>query len=122
MGACHTFYDELRFDVRDPHLTHVYVYIRAEGDCPHMIQGWHHKAFPSTTSVQEILSAMGSGDQEAEPMMWPLKAPPSMERNRTLDEVTKVVADEAGHQSVMRDRAGMILYDVARKIEGMKTP
>ena len=74
MGACHTYYDELRFDVRDPGLTQVYMYIRCEGDCPHTIMGWHHKTFASTIPVQGILEKIGAGEED--PIMWPMKAPP----------------------------------------------
>jgi hypothetical protein len=121
MGACHTFYDELRFDVRDPHLTHVYVYIRCQGDCPHFIQGWHHKAFPSTMSTKEIFDNLWSGNDDSDPVMWPLKAPPSYERNNTLDEVVKVVADDAAAHAIETGTAVSPLWDIARKLEGMKT-
>lgn len=74
MSDCHVYYDELRFDVRDPEMTEVYVFIRTEGDCPHMLMGWHYKAFPASQTTQDIFAAMWDGKEN--PMMWPLKAPP----------------------------------------------
>lgn len=74
MGACHTYYDELRFDVRDPEVTHVYVFIRAEGDCPFMVHGWHHKAFPATTTTMDIHALLWKyGD---DPVLWERVDPP----------------------------------------------
>jgi hypothetical protein len=119
MGTCHTFYDELRFDVRDPHQTHVYVYIRAEGDCPHMIQGWHHKAFPASMSTMDIMQSLWKDD--IDPLSWPLQAPPSTARNETLDEVVKAVCDEGMIASFTNDKASVTLFNMAHKLEQMKT-
>lgn len=67
MGACHTYFDELRFDVRDPEETHVYVFVRGEGDCPFFIHGWHHKAFPAVMTTLEIQSLLWNGE---DPLLW----------------------------------------------------
>lgn len=66
-------YDEIRFDVRDPNQTHVYIFIRdVDGSFP-IIRGWHYKAFPATMSALDIMQAWANGQEE--PMMWPMKAP-----------------------------------------------
>lgn len=73
MGKCTTFYDELRFDTRDPEFTHVYCFIRGEGDCPFMVHGWHHKAFPKTLTTHEIFNNIWSG--QTDPLTWEREAP-----------------------------------------------
>lgn len=75
MGNCATFYDELRFDTRDPEVTHVYMFIRAEGDCPFWCYGWHHKAFPSSVNTLEIHTKLWEGE---DPVTWDRKAPGEM--------------------------------------------
>lgn len=72
MGKCSTFYDELRFDTRDPDVTHVYMFIRAEGDCPFWCYGWHHKAFPSSVTTPEIITKLWEGD---DPVTWDREPP-----------------------------------------------
>lgn len=63
--------DEVRFDTRNEHLTHVYVYLRPiAGDCPITIQGWHHKAFPAHLSAVEIYQK-----HFHDHVLWPLEAP-----------------------------------------------
>jgi hypothetical protein len=49
------------------------VHIEALGDCPLGVQGWHHKIFPASIPIDQLISKMFSGDDE--PVMWPLKAP-----------------------------------------------
>jgi hypothetical protein len=66
---------EVRFDVREAEHTHVYVYIEARGDSPHMIQGWHHKAFPASMSTSQIHNSLG----EDNPVFWPRLAPPDVQ-------------------------------------------
>lgn len=73
MGKCAVYIDELRFDVRDPELTKVYVFIRTEGDCPHMIAGWHFKAFSASQTTEDIFKLMWNGNED--PMLWPLQSP-----------------------------------------------
>lgn len=73
MGNCATFYDELRFDVRDPEFTHVYCFIRGEGDCPFMVHGWHHKAFPKDIPTNELFNRIWTGHED--PVMWEREAP-----------------------------------------------
>ena len=66
-------YGEIRFDVRDPNQTHVYIFIRdVDGSFP-IIRGWRYKAFPATMSTLDIMQAWANGQEE--PMMWPMKAP-----------------------------------------------
>lgn len=74
MGDCRTFYDEVRFDVRNPDVTHVYVFIRGEGDCPYFVQGWHHKEFPASLPTLEIHALIFQfGD---DPVLWERAEPP----------------------------------------------
>ena len=55
MGKCNAIVEEIRFDIRDPDLTHVYVISRAEGDCPLGVEGCHHKVFPASEPIKDIL-------------------------------------------------------------------
>lgn len=83
MGNCATYYDEIRFSVRKPDTTEMWVYIRGEGDCPHLLLGWHYKAFPSTMTTLDILQAWLSGGDD--PMMWPRMDPPPTVKNYDPD-------------------------------------
>lgn len=65
---------ELRFDVREADRTNVYAYIESRGDSPHMIQGWHHKAFPADMSTSAIHASLGNDN----PLFWPRLAPPDV--------------------------------------------
>ena len=69
-------YDEIRMDVRDEQLTHVYVYIR-NVSCDGLlgVEGWHYKAFPARMSTLEIMQAWADGKEE--PLLWTLNAPPN---------------------------------------------
>ncbi len=68
-------YQELRIDVRDPELTQVYIFIEnLSNDGMLGVQGWHHKTFPASMSMLDILNAWASGKEN--PLMWSLKAPP----------------------------------------------
>jgi hypothetical protein len=63
--------DEVRFDVRDPDITHVYAFLRPiAGDCPDLVLGWHYKAFPARIPGAEIYMK-----HIADCVLWPLKAP-----------------------------------------------
>ena len=62
--------DEVRFDVRDEKLTKVYAFVTAKGDCPHNFQGWHHRTFLSSMTVQEIVNV-----HLMDFICWPLQAP-----------------------------------------------
>lgn len=75
MGACHTYYDEIRFNVFDPDVTHVYVFIRGEGDCPFPVHGWHHKAFPATMTTLDIHNLLWNGE---DPVLWQRADPPKV--------------------------------------------
>lgn len=73
MGAAGMKVREIRFVIEDE-LTQVYVHLEAIGDCPLGVQGWHHKTFPASASVQSILETMYvAGD---DPVMWGQEAPP----------------------------------------------
>lgn len=61
----------LMFDTRDEQVTHVYIALRATGDSPIGVQGWHYKAFPARVPTTEILS-----NHIHEAVLWPQKAPP----------------------------------------------
>ena len=65
-------YRELRFVIEDE-LTQVYVAIEALGDCPLNVQGWHHKTFPASMNVMQIMEAVFGGKDS--PVLWPLNAP-----------------------------------------------
>jgi hypothetical protein len=66
--------DEIRFDVRDPEITHCYVFINnLSNDGMLGVHGWHHKAFPSRMSVTDIMQAWQNGEED--PLMWPQQAP-----------------------------------------------
>lgn len=61
--------------VIEPELTQVYVFLIVTSDpldAPMGVQGWHHKTFPKSMSVIDILQSVANGDQ---PLMWPLSAP-----------------------------------------------
>ena len=63
--------EEVRFDLRDEQITHVYVLSRGSWDAPIGVQGWHYKAFPARVTMVEILTPQHIGDY----LLWPLKAP-----------------------------------------------
>lgn len=67
------YYDELRFDTRDPEFTHVYCFIRGEGDCPFMVHGWHHKAFPKEVTTEDLFHKIWTGHED--PSTWEREAP-----------------------------------------------
>ena len=73
MGKCSSVFREFRFVIEDE-LTQAYVAIEAIGDCPLGVQGWHHKTFPASKSVVDILNGVADGSIEAF-VLWPLSAP-----------------------------------------------
>lgn len=62
----------MRFLIEDE-LTQVYVLIEAGGDAPIGVQGWHHKTFPPSMNLIDIMQAWRDGD---DPMLWAQDAPP----------------------------------------------
>ena len=64
---------EIRFVIEDE-LTQVYVLLDADHECPVGVQGWHHKTYPASKSVSEILMEAFTGKDE-DPVLWPLNAP-----------------------------------------------
>ncbi len=64
-------YKEIRFIIEDE-LTQCYVHLEAGGDAPLGVQGWHHKTFPASTSILDIVGNMDKDD----PVLWSLNAPP----------------------------------------------
>lgn len=73
MADAHIFYDEVRINVAEPGITHVYVLVRAEGDYPHMIPGWYYKAFPSSRPAFDVFQKMWEEDGGV--LYWARKAP-----------------------------------------------
>jgi hypothetical protein len=73
MGKAAAIYEELRVDIRDPEITHCYFLVRAEGDCPLGVQGWHHKAFPASVDARAILGQIACGEED--PLQWPHRNP-----------------------------------------------
>ena len=66
-------FQEVRINVRDPDLTHVYVLIEVvSGEYMAMVEGWRHKVFPARMNIQEIMQAWADGD---DPLMWDMGAP-----------------------------------------------
>lgn len=61
-------YREIRFVIEDE-LTQCFVLLDADGYCPPGVQGWHHKTFPGSISVQDILKHVPDA------VVWPLDAP-----------------------------------------------
>jgi hypothetical protein len=61
---------EVRF-VIDDELTHCYVLCEAGGDSPLGVQGWHHKTFPASKSVTDILQSGEFKDH----ILWGQEAP-----------------------------------------------
>lgn len=78
MANAEVYFDELRFDVRDPDALHVYVFIRGEGDCPFMVHGWHHKAFPASTTAADVLKSFTFSEGGENPLLWENGAPSGM--------------------------------------------
>ena len=66
-------YQELRIDVRDPEVTHVYVLIANLSRDGFPIGGWYHKAFPARMSMLDIMQAWARGEEN--PIMWPQQVP-----------------------------------------------
>ena len=66
-------YQELRIDVRHPELSQVYVLIdNLSNDGLLGVQGWHHKTFPASMSILDIVQAWADGD---DPLLWSQQAP-----------------------------------------------
>lgn len=74
MGRASMTFRELRFIVEDE-LTHCYVFIEAHGDAPLGVQGWHHRTFPPSYAVVDIISK-----ELSQAALWGLEAPPSPAR------------------------------------------
>lgn len=64
-------YKEIRFTGLSSELTHCFVLCEASGDSPLGVQGWHHKAFPASKSVLDIVGSLGKDS----PVMWPQAHP-----------------------------------------------
>lgn len=80
--------EELRIDVRDPNVTKVYVYISADMNCPHTIQGWHYKEYPAPMSSLDIMNVFCTA-QEHDPIYWDHKWPEAHEYTDLTDEFEK---------------------------------
>lgn len=67
-------YQELRIDVRHPELSEVYVLIEnLSNDGMLGVQGWHHKTFPASMSMLDIMQAWANGEED--PLMWSMQSP-----------------------------------------------
>lgn len=67
---------EIRFNVADPDLTHVYVlYKNMSNDGMLYVGGWRHKVFPASKSVLEIIQDWKDGKEN--PFMWDFGNPPN---------------------------------------------
>lgn len=67
-------YQEIRIDVRDPNLTHVYIFVEiVSGEHMHGVEGWKHKVFPATMSMLAIMQAWAEGKEN--PLLWDSGAP-----------------------------------------------
>lgn len=73
MGKCETYVRKVLFVLYDE-LTEVYVAVDAVADCPMGVQGWHHKTFPASKSMLDILQGLKDGTVENY-LLWPLDAP-----------------------------------------------
>jgi len=72
MGRCITTIQEIRWVTTDPDLSHMYVHVTAEGDCPVFgLVGWHHKAFPARLALADVMLNGHFNDY----MLWGLEAP-----------------------------------------------
>jgi len=88
-------YQEIRFDVRDPEITHAYVLVENLSRDGFPVGGWYHKAFPATLSTHAIMQAWADGKED--PIMWASSAPPTadgaeLERAALQDQVSKLEA------------------------------
>lgn len=70
MGYAGMKYKEVRFIVNDE-LTEAYVLIEALGDYPLGVQGWHHRTFPPSQTISDIIE----GFRQESPVMWSQEAP-----------------------------------------------
>ena len=65
---------ELRINVSDPELTHAYVFYKClNGEFYPGVDGWHHKVFPASMSMRDIINAWAEGKEK--PMEWDMGAP-----------------------------------------------
>lgn len=62
---------EIRF-VIEPELTHAYVLCGPTSDGTLGVQGWHHRAFPSSRNVADIMAEAFRGSDY---LMWGQEAP-----------------------------------------------
>lgn len=69
MGKASSRIREVRFIIEEE-LTQTYVLSDAIGDCPTGVQGWHHKTFPASLSVMDIVQ-----NEIPHYLDWPLEAP-----------------------------------------------
>lgn len=67
-------YQQIRMDVRDPQVTHVYVLVENMSRDGFPVGGWYTKSFPARMSTLEIMQAWADGKEE--PIMWARGRPP----------------------------------------------
>ena len=90
---------EISFDVRDEQMTHVYVLVRAGGDAPIGVQGWHYKAFPARITAVQILV-----EHFRDHLLWPLKAPDDTALQKALAELEQARTE----RNIMAREAALI--------------
>lgn len=65
---------EVRFDVRDKELTHVYMFVEiVSGEWMLGVEGWRHKVFPASMGMLDIMNAWAEGREN--PLSWDMGAP-----------------------------------------------
>ena len=108
---------EIRFDVRDEQMTHVYVLVRAGGDAPIGVQGWHYKAFPARITAVQILV-----EHFRDHLLWPLKAPDDTALQKALAELEQsrternIMAREASAAQARAEAAERRLVDASELV------
>lgn len=70
MGKCESTIKKVLF-VFEPELTQVYIAVDAVGDCPIGVQGWHHKTYPASKNILEIMQE----EEFRRYLLWSLEAP-----------------------------------------------
>lgn len=65
---------EIRF-ISEPETLEVYVRLETYGDVPLGVQGWHHRTYPGSVSVADVMEHWKTNDKEHDPVLWPQKAP-----------------------------------------------
>lgn len=77
-------FQELRFNVRNPEYTDVYVFIEITGgEYMGCVQGWHYKRFPADIPTSDIFQSIFSNEENA--LSWPFKKPEQSEEDKAAE-------------------------------------